>query len=59
MRFDKLTLKAQEAFSAAQKLAEKLQHQNIDVEHVFSALLKQDHGVVKPLLEKLSAQPTR
>jgi ATP-dependent Clp protease ATP-binding subunit ClpB len=54
MRFDKLTLKAQDAFQTAQQLATELQHPSIDVEHLLLALLKQDEGVIQPLLEKLS-----
>lgn len=57
MRFDKLTLKAQDAIQEAQALAVKLQHSTIDVEHLLLALLFQDEGVVKPILEKLSAEP--
>lgn len=57
MRFDKLTLKAQEAIQSAQELATNLQHPTIDVEHIMLALVKQDDGVTKPLLEKLSVDP--
>ena len=54
MRFDKLTLKAQDAFQSAQTVAEKMQHQTIDAEHLMLALLWQDGGLTKPLLQKLS-----
>lgn len=57
MRFDKLTLKAQDAIQAAQTLAVQFQHSTVDVEHLMLALLKQDEGVVRPILEKLSADP--
>jgi len=57
MRFDKLTLKAQEAVQDAQQVAERFQHANIDPEHLLVALLKQPEGVVGPILEKLSADP--
>jgi ATP-dependent Clp protease ATP-binding subunit ClpB len=53
MRFDKLTLKAQEAFQAAQQQTERLRHSSVDVEHLFLAMLEQDGGVVSPLLQKL------
>jgi ATP-dependent Clp protease ATP-binding subunit ClpB len=59
MRFDKLTIKSQEAFQDAQQRAANLQHQAVDAEHMLAALLKQDGGVVRPLLEKLSADPDR
>jgi len=55
MRFDKLTLKAQDAVQAAQELAVQMQHASFDIEHLLVALLRQDEGLVKPLLEKLSA----
>ena len=56
MRFDKLTLKAQDAFQSAQTVAEKMQHQTIDAEHLMLALLWQDGGLTKPLLQKLSIE---
>ncbi|MBI1333297.1 MAG: ATP-dependent chaperone ClpB [Armatimonadetes bacterium] len=54
MRFDKLTLKAQDAFQSAQTVAEKMQHQTIDAEHLMLALLWQEGGLTKPILQKLS-----
>jgi len=57
MRFDKLTLKAQEAFQEAQALAVQHQHQSVDAEHLALALLRQEGGVARPLLEKLGADP--
>ncbi len=57
MRFDKLTLKAQDAIQVAQGLAVQYQHSSIDVEHLVLGLLNQDEGVVRPILEKLSADP--
>lgn len=55
MRFDKLTLKSQEAFQSAQQKATELQHQNIDAEHLLLALLDQDGGIVRPILDKIGA----
>jgi ATP-dependent Clp protease ATP-binding subunit ClpB len=57
MRFDKLTLKAQEAVQAAQQLADKLSHSSVEVEHLLLALLRQDGGIVGPILEKLGSDP--
>jgi ATP-dependent Clp protease ATP-binding subunit ClpB len=48
-----LTIKSQEALHAAQRLAEKLRHTEVDVEHLLLALAGQEDGVVPPLLEKL------
>ncbi len=58
-RFDKLTLKAQEAVQAAQEIAGKLHHQQIETEHLLLALLEQTDGVVLPLLKKLGVDPGR
>ena len=55
MRLDKLTTKSQEALQQAQSLAEKRNHQAIDVEHLLFALLGQKEGVVLSLLQKLGA----
>ncbi len=55
MRFDKLTLKSQEAFQNAQSKATELQHQNIDAEHLLLALVDQDGGIVRPILDKIGA----
>lgn len=57
MRFDKLTLKAQDAVQSAQNLATTLQHSSIDAEHLLLALLEQQEGVVRPVLQKLSVDP--
>ncbi|MBI4778733.1 hypothetical protein HY792_07445 [Candidatus Desantisbacteria bacterium] len=53
MRFDKLTLKAQEAIAQAQEMALDEGHQEVTPEHLLSALLKQKEGIVVPLLGKL------
>ena len=53
MRFDKLTIKAQEAFSEAQKVSAEYGQQAIETEHLLLALLRQDGGVVQPVLEKI------
>ena len=53
MRLEKLTTKSQEAMQQAQALADKRNHQAIDVEHLLFALLGQKEGVVLSLLQKL------
>jgi ATP-dependent Clp protease ATP-binding subunit ClpB len=57
IRFDKLTIKAQEALQSAQEIAQKLNHQEVDCEHMLSALIEQPEGLARPLLEKLGANP--
>src|SRR5687767_7697954 len=58
MRLEKLTTKSQEALQQAQSLAERRNHQAIDVEHLLFALLGQKEGVVLSLLQKLGAGAT-
>ncbi len=55
MRLDKLTIKAQDAVQDAQHVAEENRQQQIEPEHLLAALLKQDGGIVSPILEKLGA----
>ena len=57
MRTDKLTVKAQEALQEAQAEARKREHQAIDLEHLLLALLHQQDGVARPLLERIGANP--
>jgi len=52
-RFDKLTVKAQEAVADAQNRALALGNPDLDTLHLLEALLKQSDGVVVPLLKKL------
>jgi len=59
LRFDKLTIKAQEAFQSAQQKAVALQHQQMDVEHLLSGLLNQDGSPIRGLLEKLGVNATK
>ena len=52
-RFDKLTLKAQEAVARAQELAADRGHAQIDPLHLLAALLAENDGIVGPILDKL------
>ncbi|GFP22020.1 ATP-dependent Clp protease ATP-binding subunit ClpB [Candidatus Hakubella thermalkaliphila] len=58
MRFDKFTIKAQEAIAQAQSIAESRNHQQIDAEHLLLALLEQEEGVAIPILQKLEVNPS-
>ncbi|HEY2990696.1 MAG TPA: ATP-dependent chaperone ClpB [Candidatus Binatia bacterium] len=58
MRLEKLTVKSQEALQNAQSLAEKRNHQALDVEHLLMALLGQKEGIALSLLQKLGIPPT-
>ena len=53
MRFDKFTLKAQEALQEAQALAEKQEHQQMDPEHLLLALIQQSEGIIPQVFQKL------
>jgi ATP-dependent Clp protease ATP-binding subunit ClpB len=55
MQVEKLTLKSQEALQEAKAIAERKNHQQIDVEHLLLALLGQKEGIVIPMLQKLGA----
>src|SRR5262249_47988286 len=53
IRFDKLTLKGQEALQAAQSHAQEKGNPQIAPEHLLWALIEQKEGVVLPVLQKL------
>src|SRR5688500_15284036 len=52
-RFDKLTIKAQEAVQNAQGLASERGHSEIDPLHLLAALAAETDGVARPVLEKV------
>jgi ATP-dependent Clp protease ATP-binding subunit ClpB len=53
MRFEKLTVKAQEALEGAQAVAGRQENQEIAPLHLLRALVDQPDGVVPPLLARL------
>ncbi|TVR34467.1 MAG: ATP-dependent chaperone ClpB [Spirochaetaceae bacterium] len=53
MKYDRLTIKTQEALQDASSIAAKLNHSSLEPEHLLSALLQQTDGVVAPLLSRL------
>ncbi len=55
MRFDKLTLKAQECLQQAISTAEGRHHQEVRPEHLLKAVLENSPEVGKPLFAKLGA----
>jgi len=57
MRPNQLTVKAQEALQAAQQIAEHRRHQQLDVEHLLLALVRQHDGLTPSLIKKLGAAP--
>jgi ATP-dependent Clp protease ATP-binding subunit ClpB len=52
-RMDKLTVKAQEAVAAAQEIAAERGNPQIEALHLLSGLLREQQGVIAPLLEKI------
>ena len=52
MDANRLTQKVQEALNAAQAKAIRLSHQQVDVEHLLSALLEQERGLTPSILQK-------
>ncbi len=52
-RFDRLTIKAQEALVAAQALANESQHPEIDPLHLLAALIRQQDGLSRPILDRV------
>jgi ATP-dependent Clp protease ATP-binding subunit ClpB len=57
MRFDKFTLRVQEALQVALNLASQQGHQGIEPEHLLTAFLEQPEGIVGAILKKLGADP--
>jgi ATP-dependent Clp protease ATP-binding subunit ClpB len=53
MRLDKLTLKAQEALQEAKNIADRYNHQQMEVEHLLLALVEQSEGIIAPILQKI------
>ena len=54
MNFNNYTIKSQEAIQQAQLLAQGFEHQQIENEHIFKALIEIDENVLPFLLKKLN-----
>src|ERR1700694_3857355 len=57
MNFNKLTVKAQEAVVEAQNLDRDAGNPEVTPEHLLVALLRQEGGIVSPILNKLGLNP--
>src|SRR5262252_4062297 len=55
MRFDRFTIRGQEAVQEAIGAAEKNQNQQVEPEHLLAAMLEQKESVVRPILGKIGA----
>jgi ATP-dependent Clp protease ATP-binding subunit ClpB len=54
-RFEKLTVKGQEAVQHAQEIAEQQGHQQVLPLHLLKSLLDEEQGAVRPLIQKIGA----
>jgi ATP-dependent Clp protease ATP-binding subunit ClpB len=59
MDYEKLTIKAQEALNEASSIAQRGDHSQIEPEHLLLALLRQEGGIVAPLIRQIGADPGR
>src|SRR5918994_3773998 len=55
MHADRFTVKSQEAFAAAQRIAQARKNPQVTPHHLLLALLEQDGGIVAPVLARASA----
>ena len=53
MRFDKFTIKSQELIQNAQSMATERNNQQIEPEHLLSAMLSEPEGIARAMLNKL------
>jgi ATP-dependent Clp protease ATP-binding subunit ClpB len=59
MDYEKLTIKAQEALNEASGIAQKNDHAQVEPEHILLALLRQEDGIVAPIIERIGADPVK
>jgi len=57
MRYDKFTQKAQEALGIAQEIVDEYNQQELDTEHLFLALLKQEDGLIPKIIKRIGMMP--
>jgi ATP-dependent Clp protease ATP-binding subunit ClpC len=57
MRLERFTEKAQHAFHLAQEIMQEHQHSQLDVEHLFLAMLRQRDGLASRALTRLNVDP--
>ena len=57
-RFDKFTIKAQEALQGTQDVAGRFGNQQLEPVHMLLALLEQPEGIVPAILERLGVTPS-
>jgi len=57
MDINRFTEKSQLALQRAQSIASRYHHQQVDIEHLLSALLEDKEGLVPKILEKMNISP--
>src|SRR5215472_8649584 len=57
-RFDKFTVKAQEALQATQEIASRFGNQQMEPVHLLLALVEQSDGIMPAILTRLGVTPT-
>ena len=57
MRFDKFTIKSQELIGQAQSLALKHHNQQIEPEHILSAMLSEKDSITRSIFRKIGVSP--
>jgi ATP-dependent Clp protease ATP-binding subunit ClpB len=57
VRADRFTIKAQEALQEAERLASSHGHPEVRPLHLLAALVRQEGGIVAPILQRLGADP--
>ncbi len=55
MRFDRFTIRGQEAVQEAIGVAEKNQNQQVEPEHLLASMIEQKEGTLRPILGKIGA----
>src|SRR5688572_19252041 len=55
MRFERFTIRGQEAVQEAVGVAERGQNQQVEPEHLLVSMLEQKEGLLKPILGKIGA----
>ena len=58
-RFDQLTIKAQEALQQAQELAAEAGNPQLEPLHLLAALLAEQEGLVRPVMERIGVNQTQ
>jgi ATP-dependent Clp protease ATP-binding subunit ClpB len=57
MRFDRFTIRGQEAVQEAIGIAERNQNQQVEPEHILASMLGQKEGTLRPILGRIGARP--